>query len=152
MDIAGLNCVLKNKHVYRKLYPGATPQDLQHYCTRTLDMDKPDIVIINVGTNSIGTDDPFTIAREIIKIVKICHERGCNKVFVSAITHRPNYPDVVEQLNNVLRAWQLNHDYEIIYNDNIKTNCLSYDNLHLNKRGKERLCANFRRALNKNEI
>ena len=110
---------LKNAHAVRKIYPGATPKELEHYCIKPLNDEKPDIVIINIGTNRIGIDNPFDISMDIANIVKICKYHGVNTVFVSAITCRPGCPRLVEDLNNILRAWQTTRDYEMIYNDNI---------------------------------
>lgn len=152
MNMAKLNRELKNKHAYKRLFPGVTPDDLQYYCLRTLEKDKPDIAIINVGTNNIGKEDPFNIASEIIKVVKLCQERGCNKVYVSSIIHRPDYPDMVVQLNNILHQWQFHHDYELIYNDNINSTCICNDKIHLNYKGKDILSTNFRNILNKHQI
>jgi len=93
--------------------------------------------------------DPFEIARNIIENVYTCKEHGCDKVFVSGIIMRTDYPEQVETLNKILEQWQFLYDYTFIFNTNIKKDCLAYDNHHLNKRGSLRLTANFRRALNK---
>ena len=148
MKITKLNNALENKHAYKRIFPGATPSDMQYYCVRTLELDKPDIAIIHSGTNRVGKDDPFTIANDIVKIVKTCQEGGCNTVFVSEIIYKPDYPDIVQQVNNILRTWQFLHDFKLIYNENIQSNCICGDNVHLNNKGKLRLCSNFRRALN----
>ena len=100
-------------------------------------MDKPDSCIINVGTNDIGKQDPFIIAEDIIKIVNICQEHGCNKVYISTIVYRHEYQDAVIQLNNILRAWQAFHEYKLIYNDNIDYLCISYDKIHLDDKEKK---------------
>ena len=98
---------MKYAHAVKKIYPGATSRDLEHYCPKPLNDIKPDIVIINIGTNKIGIDDPFEISKDINRIVKICKDHGVNKVLVSSITCRPGHPRLVEDLNNILRARQL---------------------------------------------
>ena len=108
-----LNRGLEGKFTYKKVFPGATPADLNYYCVRTLEKDKPDICIIHGGTNRIGKDDPFTIAREIINTVKTCKEKGSNMLFVSGVVNRPDFPDQVKQLNNILYQWQFLHDYRL---------------------------------------
>ena len=144
-----LNKGLKNKIAYRKYFPGATPDDVHHYCTRTLSHEKPDIAVIHVGTNKVKEEDPFETARSITKVVETCKSYGVNNVFVSGIVYRPDAVENVKQLNTTLYQWSFLHDYTFISNDNIKEDCLAHDQLHLNHRGSNRLSSNFRRALNK---
>ena len=129
---------------------GATASDLEWYCVRLLEMETPDICIIHVGTNDIGQEtDAFKIAEKIIKVVKMCHEKGCNKVYVSSLIYRPDHPNLVVQINNVLMNWQALYNYEVICNDNIDEYFIARDKLHLSRRGKDRLWSNYRRTLNK---
>ena len=144
-----LNRSLVNKTMYKKVFPGATPEDVDYYSVRTLTNDCPDITVIHTGTNQVGKKDPFEIARGIIKNVITCKELGVNKVFVSGVIMRKDYPEQVRTLNNILEQWQFLHDYTFIYNENITEECLAWDQHHLNNRGSLRLSANFRRALNK---
>ena len=74
---------------------------------------------------------------------------GPNMLFASGVVNRPAFPDQVKQLNNILYQWQFLHDYRFIFNENIRGDCLAYDNHHLNVKGSLRLSANFRRAINK---
>ena len=127
----------------------ATPDDVHHYCTRTLSDDKPDIAVIHVGTNKVKETDPFEIARSITKVVETCKSYGVNDVFVSGIVYRPDAVEDVKQLNTILYQWSFIHGYTFLSNDNIKEDCLAFDQLHLNHRGSNRLSSNFRRALNK---
>ena len=147
--IPNLNKGLENKKAYRKYFPGATPDDVHHYCTRTLTYDKPDIVIIHVGTNKVKDEDPVEIARSIVKVVETCKDYGVNKVFVSGIVCRPDETENVDVLNRTLYQWSFLHGYTFISNSNIKEDCLGWDQIHLNYRGTNRLSSNFRRALNK---
>ena len=147
--ITSLNKGLNNKKAYRKYFPGATPDDVHHYCTRTLAHDKPDIVIIHVGTNKVNDGDPVEIARSIVKVVETCKDYGVNKVFVSGVIRRPDEMEKVDTLNRTLYQWSFLHGYTFISNSNIKEDCLGWDQLHLNYRGTNRLSSNFRRALNK---
>ena len=47
------NRELKNGHAYRKQFPGASSQEMTHYCIPTLKKDSPDTVIIHTGTNDL---------------------------------------------------------------------------------------------------
>ena len=64
INISKLNEALKSAHAVKKIYPGATPKELEHYCLKPLNDIKPDIAIINIGTNKIGIDDPFEISKD----------------------------------------------------------------------------------------
>lgn len=148
IDIRKLNNALKGKVAYKKIYPDATPGDVNYNATKTLKTDKPDICIIHVGTSIIGREDPFIIAGDIMKIVKTCKDKGCDDVFVSGIVYRGDFPDQVMYVNNILRQWQKANKYTFIFNENIDSSCLSFDTRFLNQRGKSRLSSNFRRSLN----
>ena len=52
-----LNKYIKKGYVYRKTFDGATSSELAHYCVHTLMNDKPDCVIINIGTNDLNKLD-----------------------------------------------------------------------------------------------
>ena len=138
VDIKGLNRALENKEAYKRIFLGATAADINYYSMRTLIQDRPDISVIHAGTNNIGKDDPFNIAKEVTEIVNSCKLHGCERVFVSGI-----------MLNNILYQWSFLHDYTFIDNDNIRNDCLARDDLHVNYKGAQRLTANFRRALGK---
>ena len=56
-----LNDYVKEGTAYRKYYPGATPQEINNYCTYVLEAETPDTVIIHAGTNSLYKDDIDTI-------------------------------------------------------------------------------------------
>ena len=47
--IKELNHYILNGSSYRKSFPGVSSKDLTHHCLPTLQEDKPDSVIINVG-------------------------------------------------------------------------------------------------------
>ena len=59
LPIGKLNKALKNKHAYKRVFPGANPEDIQYYCVRTLENEKPDIAVIHAGTNCVGEDDQY---------------------------------------------------------------------------------------------
>ena len=149
MNMKRLNSSLENKTIYRKHFPGATPDDILHYSTRTLTLDKPDIAVLHVGTNKVLTEDPFETAQSIINIVNLFRDHGCNQIFVSGIVYRPDAVDKVKQLNHVLYQWSFLHGYTFIFNENVKEDCLDGGKLHLTTRGSARLSSNFRRALNR---
>ena len=149
IQLQPLNRALENKTAFKKVFLGATPADINHYSIRILETECPDIAVLHAGTNSIGKDDPFSIAKDLVECVNTCKKHGCNTVFVSGIVDRPDFSNEVHTLNNILYHWSFIHGYTFIYNENIRRDCLALDELHLNRKGVLRLGANFRRALNK---
>ena len=130
------------------IYPGGQPKQLLHYCTFTLEKDNPDVVIINVGTNSLGRDDPVTIANDIFNIVNTCRSFGVNQVYVSAITYRPDFIKEIKEINDILYANNNIYGYNFISNNNITHSHLWRDNIHLNDSGTNMLSSNFIYAIN----
>ena len=70
------NFYLKNGYAYRKTFPGDSVTDLARYCLVTLQEDKPEACIINIGSNNLRCDQP------IVNILNICHNHGVNDVCV----------------------------------------------------------------------
>ena len=143
-----INPYLKNAHLYRTIHPGAKAEDIEHYCTRTLKIDKPDMVIINCGTNNIKTQYPYEIYKSIKRIVESCHSSGVNDVFVSSIPIRRGDGNQVDEVNNYLRARAILDDYIYINNSNIIMGDLGRDGIHLRPSGTDKLFYNFVRAIN----
>ena len=92
------NHYIKNGYAYRKLFLGATIKDLDHHCELSLRDDKPDACVINIGSNNLGKDQPYEIAKQIINIVNKCHEYGVNKVYVSSIPMRMGKEQDVQEV------------------------------------------------------
>ena len=113
------NQYITNGYAYRKNFPGATPKDIAHYCLPTLIDDKPDTCIIHVGTNSLNIENPKEIVNDILNIVEICRSYGVNDIYVSGITYRENFQELVSETNNLLRKKQLLNHFSFIENDNI---------------------------------
>ena len=116
-------------------------QEIHHRATHTLQNDKPDIIIINAGSNNIKTDKPVTILEDIANIVITCKKYGVTEVFVSSLTPRLGCQSKIDELNKLLYEKQREFEYTFIKNDNIiSSDHLWRDNIHLN---------NFIYALNK---
>ena len=142
------NNAINNGHAYKKLFPGATPKELRHYCAHTLITDNPNTVIINVGTNCLGKLDAANIANDIISIVSLIQSYGVNNVYVSELAYRPQFQHIVSEVNNILRENQVPHNYFLICNDNIKSCHLWRDKIHLNDDGVKILSNNFLSTIN----
>ena len=148
IQMRDLSSKTKNGHVYRRYHPGATPKQLHDYCINTLTHDKPDEIIIHVGTNSLRSDDACTIANDIVSIVNTCRLYGVNTVYVSAITFRPGLGLEVKQVNDILFHKSQLLDFNFIGNSNISSSLIYKDKVHLTDDGSAVLKNNFIRAIN----
>ena len=82
----GFNKELRNGKAYFLSFRGATSKQLHHYIIPSLVGDKPDAVIIHVGTNDILYNVSFEdITRNIMRIGSNCKSDGVNDVFISSI-------------------------------------------------------------------
>ena len=84
---------------------GSHCQQILHYCTKTLQDDQPDVVIINCGTNNLGkrdhnSNDPHITYQCINEIVETCYNHGVNQVFVSSVPIRIGQEKKVEELKS----------------------------------------------------
>ena len=149
IKIHEFNKYLKNKKAYKICFPGCDTKSIHHYALHTLKKDKPDIVIINVGSNNMKTDKPITIAEDLISLTEVCKTHGVGKVYISGITPRHGYQTKIDELNNILEGKQVNYHYSFIKNDNIVPNeHLWRDKIHLNDAGLDKLANNFLYVLN----
>ena len=139
---------ITNGFAYRNAFHGCVPKQMLHYCTYNLENDRPDVVIIHVGSNALGRDVNSTIANDIIDIVTMCQKYGVNEVFVSEITYRPKFENDINEINNILHGKSLLHNFQVISNSNINGMHLWIDNLHLNDHGTNILTSNYTRAIN----
>lgn len=74
-----------SKAVFRS-FSGANTKQLDQYILRLREDDKPDAVIIHVGTNNILNNvNHEYIARNIIKIYLNCKKYGVNDIFIFSI-------------------------------------------------------------------
>ena len=136
----------------KRFYPGYTASELNNKIDSHLIADKPDIVIVNVGTNNLtksNQSDNDTL-NEIVDIVKKCHQYGVNQVYVSGITCRPEYQVNIDAINHLIEMNAVNFNYTYINNSNITYEHLwRRDNLHLNNEGINLLKFNFLNYLNR---
>ena len=142
------NSYVEKGRAFRKNFPGATPNEVAHYCTHTLEEQQPDMAIIHVGTNALYKDDTCKIAEDVLKIVKICKNYGVNSVFVSGLTYRRQFKAKIDEINTFISARQLVDDFEFICNENINERDIWKDKIHLSDQGTVKLANNFLRAIN----
>ena len=76
IKIHEFNKYIKNKKTYKLCFPGGDTKSIHHYALHALKKDKPDIVIINVGSNNMKIDKPITIAEDLISLTEVCKTHG----------------------------------------------------------------------------
>lgn len=115
VNVRRFNMDVKHGKANRKYFPGATPTKMTHYALYTLQKNKPDVVIIHTGTNSLPHGDNIEdIGYDILNLANVCRNHGVNEVIVSGIVFRHSYNLQVRELNNFLDLNQ--HDYDLLIN------------------------------------
>ena len=111
----------------------------------------PDRVIIHVGTNDLrSSQDPETIAKNIIDIAKNSTTKK-NEILVSSIVpRRDNLNGKGRQVNNILQKLCVENNFAYLNHDNIRAreHC-NYGGVHLNTSGSKILAESFILALSR---
>ena len=111
----------------------------------------PDQLIIHVGTNDLrSSQDPETIAKNIIDIAKNSTTNK-NEILVSSIVpRRDNLNGKGRQVNNILQKLCVENNFAYVNRGNIKPrqHC-NYGGVHLNTAGSKILAENFILALSR---
>ena len=141
---------LRNCTSRLKFFSGAKSKDLDHYVTPTLNEEKPDIVVIHVGSNDIDfrhlrNNTVEDIGRTIINIGKKCRESGVSKVIISSVLIKNNIKlsKFIRQLNDILKSLCLVNNFYFISNDNVTREHICGDGVHLTGDGTYILAGNF---------
>ena len=145
------NSQLRSGKAFFKTFSGANTKQLSHYIIPTLVDDKPDAVIVHVGTNDIlnGANDN-ELANSIMKIGIVCKQHGVNDVVISSILVKksPRLNALVRRVNDQLRDLCATNGFQFISNDTISTDYLWRDGIHLKDAGTDILSSNFCKILN----
>ena len=151
INMAMFNNKLINGNAVKRAHGGATTSRLKHYVKGDLEIDNPDTVIINGGTNNLTKTNQSVeeITEEILDIVDICRKHGVKNILVSSITCRPEFQWKIDDINNLLQDNSVRYNYVFIDNGNINENHLKRDQLHLNHQGTILLTNNFLFHLNR---
>ena len=123
-------------------FSGATINRLDHFIAPIFEEDRPDIVIIRVGSNDITDNiinniDAKDISKRIIDIGKKCLLYGAKEVIISSIFIKRQFKltRIIRQVNDHLRDEYRSNKFHFISNDNITNECLWKDGLYLNDDG-----------------
>ena len=114
---------------------------------RSFKPDKPDTIVIHVGTNDILNHANYEdIVHNILNIRLDCQNNGVNGVLISFILVKKN-PNL-NRVNDMLRDLSEKNGFSFICNDVITTNCLWKDGAHLQDMGTPIFSNHFSKFLN----
>ena len=119
-DVYGWELSDREEKVVLKHFSGSTTEDMKTYIQPPLKRD-PDRVIIHVATNDLrSSQDPETIAKNIIDIAKNSTTNK-NEILVSSIVpRRDNLNGKGRQVNNILQKLCVENNFAYVNHDNIK--------------------------------
>ena len=95
---------LRHGKAFFRSFNGANAKQLRYYIIPILIDDKPDAIVIHVGTNDIlNHANHEDIARSIINIGLDCKNNGVNEVFISSISVKKNLNlrAIVRRVNDI---------------------------------------------------
>lgn len=129
-----------------KAFPGSTVSDMHDYMKPSL-KNKPDRVIIHVGTNNLKRDEPAKVVDEIKNLVHAAKKISPkSKIAISEIITREDdmrLADRAQEVNAMLSHNNILNSCMLISHENINKNSLNSYGLHLNRLGCSLLAKNF---------
>ena len=136
-------------------FNAATINRLDHFITPISEEDRPDIVIIHVGSNdithnAINNIDAKGITKRIKDFGKKCLLYGVKEVIISSIFIKRQFKltTIIRQVNDHLRNECRSNKFHFISNVNITNECLRKGRLHLNNDGTHMFASNLVDFLN----
>ena len=139
-----------------KPFGGAKIEDMEHYIIPNLEQNKPDVVVIHVGSNNISYNklnvDPSVLAEKIINIGNNCIKYGVEDVVISSIFVKESVElsAYIRKVNDELRDLCYKHKLHFVSNDNITRKHLCGDGVHLVNEGTSILGGNIVSFINRN--
>ena len=148
-----LNSSLKKSHAVLKNFDGANIKRLCHHILSYLHEDKPDSVILHIGTNDVQPNmdsTPEKLSDEKINLSQICKQFGVKNVHVSLILPKNDIrlSHFISKVNNLVADKCKRYDVIFISNENIRTGCLAKDGIQINDIGTFYLGINFAVCVN----
>ena len=125
---------------------------MNHYIIPSLVDDKPDAVIIYVGTNDVLNKlNHEDIARNIISIALNCRKYDVNDIAISSvlIKKNPNLNALVRRVNDLLYDLCARNGFGFISNEMITIDYLWKDGIHLLDLGTNIASSSFIEFVNK---
>ena len=116
---------------------------------QTSKRDKPDHIILHVGTNDIPSDkNAEDIVKSFVDLAMSTKSQTCDVTISNIITRKSNHKHKAQEVNNHLKEVCTNKNiYLIDHSKNIKHQDLNKLKLHLTKRGTNILLSTFVREI-----
>ena len=145
----------KGDKVYFKCFSGANTKQLDHYVLPVLVDEKPQTVVIHIGSNDITKFnyhdvDVNDLANRILQIGLKCRYYGVESIAISSVLVRNhnNLNKLIREVNISLKHLCKVYGFDFICNDRIGKDLLWRDGLHLTDEGTSFLATNFLNFLN----
>ena len=128
----------------------ATAKRLGQHVLLILKEDKPDSVLLHIGTNDVNHHNLYAVSTEklasdIIEIDRTCKAFNVKEVFISSVLCRNEVilSSQINRTNELLNKLCKENDFNYISNSNITPSHLSKNGIHLNDIGTFKLGDNL---------
>ena len=149
IDRKKLNQNINGKAVMKN-FDGVTSEELEYYVYPTIKKEKPDRVIVHVGSNNVNfynveNSTAEEVAERILKVGEICKFHGVEDVAISSVLIKKNLVlgKFIRNVNIILEKLCHDRSFEFINNDNIYSTLVSDDGVHLTRPGSSVLLKKF---------
>lgn len=117
---------------------------MTHYLKPTLDK-HPQQIVLHVGTNDLGKRQPHEVADKIADLAIEIESNSNAQVLVSELVARSDEAasEAVKTVNQRLRKYCNQRDWQLVRHDNITTADLNKGGLHLSEKGTGIMFTNF---------
>ena len=146
---------IKGDKVYFKCFSGANTKQLDHYVIPALVDEKPQTVLMHIGSNDITKFnyhdvDVNNFANRILQIGLKCRYYGVKGIAISSVLVRNdnNLNKLIQGVTISLKHSFKFYGFDFLCNDTIGKNLLWRDSLHLTYEGTSFLATNFLNLLN----
>lgn len=143
----------KSSNVKVRAFNGSTVEAMTHYIKPSLE-EKPDQLILHVGTNNIQSSSPTKLAEDIIQLANSAKKSlpECS-IAISSLTVRSDRPNnksnVIKTNEHLAKLCKRSKFLEFIDNSDVDQSCLNEGGLHLNRKGTSVLAKNLIQFINK---
>ena len=152
MKIKHLNFQMKEGRIHLKSFPGAKANQVNRNVVPTLEEFDYDCAIIHVGINNVlrSKDMSFRkdLPKRIMQIGTTCQHFNISSVYVSSILPSTRTSFNIDQINEAIKELCHKNNFVFIGHQNITSNDLWVDGIHLKNSGKAILARDFVEKIN----